>query len=119
MNSQVIFMKIQRLLRIVPILLATFIVSCSDDIVNDNKDNGPNGSVPGAGTPSGYRQCRGADISWLTQMEAEGIKFRYRSGEEGDCMAILKRHGHERVQVPPVGESRKPVQLHCRRAGKG
>lgn len=90
-------MRIHRLLRIVPILLATFIVSCSDDIVNDNTDNGSNGSgngsVSGAGTPSGYRQCRGADISWLTQMEAEGIKFRYRSDEEGDCMAILKGMG--------------------------
>jgi len=32
----------------------------------------------------------GADISWLTEMEAKGIKFKFPSGEEGNCIDILK-----------------------------
>lgn len=34
--------------------------------------------------------AKGADISWLTQMEAVGRKFYNSAGTEMDCMAILK-----------------------------
>lgn len=34
--------------------------------------------------------AKGADVSWTTQLEAEGIKFYSRAGEEMECMALLK-----------------------------
>lgn len=50
--------------------------------------------------------AKGADVSWLTQMEAEGIKFYNNSGTEQDLLQILKDKGMNsirlRVWVNPV-----------------
>ena len=50
--------------------------------------------------------AKGADISWLTQMEAEGIKFYNASGIQTELMALLKSLGMNsirlRVWVNPV-----------------
>jgi len=50
---------------------------------------------------------KGADVSWITQMEASGKLFYDSSGAEGDCFAILKASGINsirlRVWVNPVG----------------
>lgn len=37
--------------------------------------------------------AKGADIGWLSEMEASGYKFYSDSGIEQDCMDILKDHG--------------------------
>lgn len=34
--------------------------------------------------------AKGADVSWITQMEKEGLVFRNKSGKQGECMQILK-----------------------------
>ena len=51
--------------------------------------------------------AKGADISWLTQMEASDIKFYNSTGTEQDCMQILKGVGINsvrlRVWVDPAG----------------
>lgn len=51
---------------------------------------------------------KGADISWLSQMEQSGIKFYYADGQEGDCMKILKSLGMNtfrfRVWVNPTSK---------------
>ncbi len=51
--------------------------------------------------------AKGADVSWLTQMEASGIKFYDNSGTEKECMLLLKGLGMNsirlRVWVNPVG----------------
>lgn len=36
---------------------------------------------------------KGADISWLSEMEHDGISFYYPDGRKGDCMEILKSLG--------------------------
>ena len=36
------------------------------------------------------RFVTGADVSWLTQLEKEGRKFYTRSGEEKECMRLLR-----------------------------
>lgn len=36
--------------------------------------------------------ARGADVSWLTQLEAEGHKFYNPAGQEQECMALLRDH---------------------------
>ncbi len=51
--------------------------------------------------------AKGADISWLTQMENTGRKFYNSSGVEQDCITILKNLGMNtarlRVWVNPAG----------------
>jgi arabinogalactan endo-1,4-beta-galactosidase len=37
--------------------------------------------------------AKGADIGWLSEMEASGYIFKNDSGAEEDCMDILKEHG--------------------------
>jgi arabinogalactan endo-1,4-beta-galactosidase len=50
--------------------------------------------------------AKGADVSWVTQMEKEGKKFYDASGNETECMALLKSYGINsirlRVWVNPV-----------------
>lgn len=43
--------------------------------------------------------AKGADISWLTQMESLGIKFYNSSGTEQDCMTILKNLGMNSIRL--------------------
>ena len=50
--------------------------------------------------------AKGADVGWLTEMEAAGKKFYNAQGEEMECMALLKSLGINsirlRVWVNPV-----------------
>lgn len=50
--------------------------------------------------------ARGADVSWLTQMEKSGIKFYQANGHEMECMTLLRQLGMNairlRVWVNPV-----------------
>jgi arabinogalactan endo-1,4-beta-galactosidase len=43
--------------------------------------------------------AKGADISWLTQMEASGRKFYKADGTEQDCMQILKDLGMNAIRL--------------------
>ena len=62
-------------------------------------------------TPSSERvaatYAKGADVGWLTQMEASGIKFYNNSGTQQDIFTILKGKGMNsirlRVWVNPAG----------------
>ncbi len=49
--------------------------------------------------------AKGADISWLTQMEANGIKFYNSSGTEQDCMLILEKSWYECNPAEGLGKS--------------
>ena len=50
---------------------------------------------------------KGADISWVTEMEAKGYKFYNAAGQERECTALLKELGFDavrlRVWVDPDG----------------
>ena len=58
-------------------------------------------------TPGNPNFAKGADVSWLTEMESAGKKFYNSSGTEGECMSILKGLGMNsirlRVWVNPAG----------------
>src|SRR6478609_9617839 len=43
--------------------------------------------------------AKGADISWLTEMEAAGYTFYNRAGEQKDCYALLKEQGMNAVRL--------------------
>ena len=68
-------------------------------------ENNNGGGTPPPPLVAGF--AKGADISWLTQMEAAGKKFYNSSGAEQDCMLILKNLGMNtirlRVWVDPAG----------------
>ncbi len=58
--------------------------------------------------------AKGADISWLPQMEASGYIFYNTDGEPEDCFKILKNHGINSVRLRTfVNPSDDPRSGHC------
>lgn len=43
--------------------------------------------------------AEGADVSWLTEMEAMGIKFHNAAGEERDGMTLMKEIGFDAIRL--------------------
>ena len=43
--------------------------------------------------------AKGADVSWLTEMEAAGIKFYDASGKQTECMALLRNLGFNAIRL--------------------
>jgi arabinogalactan endo-1,4-beta-galactosidase len=57
---------------------------------------------------------KGADISWLPEMEKSGYKFYDSTGKEQDCLQILKDHGMNTVRLRTwVNPSNDPRSGHC------
>jgi arabinogalactan endo-1,4-beta-galactosidase len=82
-----------------PLLLLFFITACDKKprvIIDDTPPPTPSSSF-----------AKGADISWLTQMESQGIKFYTSTGADLDCISILKNGNLNtirlRVWVNPAG----------------
>ena len=42
---------------------------------------------------------KGADISWLTEMESKGHKFYNANGQERECTALMKEYGMNAVRL--------------------
>ena len=58
--------------------------------------------------------AKGADISWLPQMEATGYKFYNDNGQEDDCLKILKDHGINSIRLRTfVNPSEDKASGHC------
>lgn len=58
--------------------------------------------------------AKGADISWLPQMEATGFKFYNDKGQQEDCLKILKDHGINSVRLRTwVNPSNDKINGHC------
>ncbi len=43
--------------------------------------------------------AKGADISWVTELEARGEKFYNRNGEERECTALMKELGMNAIRL--------------------
>lgn len=43
--------------------------------------------------------AKGADISWVTQMESEGMKFYNSNGQERECTALMKEIGMNSIRL--------------------
>src|SRR5450830_920025 len=84
------------------ILFFFFVVLTACHKSDSNNDGGGGGTTP---LPASF--AKGADISWLTQMESSGKKFYNSAGAEQECMALLKSLGMNsvrlRVWVNPSG----------------
>jgi arabinogalactan endo-1,4-beta-galactosidase len=58
--------------------------------------------------------AKGADVSWLPQMEASGFKFYNDKGIEEDCLKILKDHGMNTIRLRTfVNPSNDKRSGHC------
>ena len=109
-------------LRIYILTLAAAVTICSCD---DNP-YGPTGYIPPTPQPEepvtagGY--AKGADISWITEMEKDGQKFYNAAGEQKECTALMKELGFNsirlRVWVDPDGGwcGAEDVLIKARRA---
>ena len=43
--------------------------------------------------------AKGADVSWVTQMEKEGCRFYDAAGQQTECMALLKSLGMNAIRL--------------------
>ena len=82
----------------------TFSVVCMICMSSCKKGSGSTGgTVPppgGISSPtdtSGF--VRGADVSWITQMESAGVKFYTRAGVQQDGMQVLKGLGMNSIRL--------------------
>ena len=58
--------------------------------------------------------AKGADISWLPQMEASGYTFYNADGKPEDCFKILKDHGINSIRLRTfVNPSDDRQSGHC------
>jgi len=79
----------------------------------------------GSGTdpePVGPDRVKGADISWVTELESKGYRFYNAAGQERECTALMKELGMNairlRVWVDPEGgwNGREDVLRKAKRA---
>jgi arabinogalactan endo-1,4-beta-galactosidase len=66
--------------------------------------------------------AKGADVGWITEMEAAGIKFYDNNGSEQECMQLLKSKGINSIRlrawVNPINKwnNTKDVVIKAKRA---
>ncbi|MFT3739075.1 MAG: glycosyl hydrolase 53 family protein [Breznakibacter sp.] len=80
-------MILRQLLTAALVLLS--ITACGD--TNDQPD-------PGVPTEESTF-AKGADISWVTEMEKNGVKFYNANGRETECMALMKEVGMNSIRL--------------------
>lgn len=73
-------------------LFAIGIISCGKS--SSSPDEPPN---PPDSTTTNF--AKGADISWLTEMENNGYKFYTRQGTQKDCYQVLKEEGMNSIRL--------------------
>ncbi len=58
--------------------------------------------------------AKGADVSWLPQLEANGYKYYNDMGVQQDCLQILKDHGIDSIRIRTwVNPSNDKWNGHC------
>lgn len=46
-----------------------------------------------------YEFAKGADVSWVTEMESKGVKFYDYAGNESECIALMKSLGMDAIRL--------------------
>jgi len=65
--------------------------SCTKSLPNQDQTTPPDTSTPVF--------AKGADVGWVTEMEAAGVKFYNNSGVQQECMALLKSKGINSIRL--------------------
>ena len=84
-------MTIKKIFAVMMLILSMGLVSCNSD-----KDTP---SFPDKTTYNMTGFARGADVSWLTEMEKSGKKFYNADGKEMDCLTLLRDLGVNSVRL--------------------
>jgi arabinogalactan endo-1,4-beta-galactosidase len=64
--------------------------------------------------PTNFVFAKGADIGWLSQMEASGYQFKDADGTNKDCLQLLKDRGINTIRLRVwVNPSNHPINGHC------
>ena len=92
-------MKLTRLSLLTSIFAFIF-MGCESGRI-DSTDEGP---APGDLNNSGEtiqpaEYAKGADISWVTQMEKDGVKFYNAEDNEADCFELMKELGFNAIRL--------------------
>ena len=77
--------------------IALALAACGNSKSNEAPENGQQPENPE--TPSTVTFAKGADISWVTEMEAAGEKFYNRDGVETDCFQLMKELGMNAIRL--------------------
>jgi arabinogalactan endo-1,4-beta-galactosidase len=88
----------KKILLLLPVFLICFLGCKKDTKTSSATANSPASNTnPPANNSSSF--IKGADVSWLTQMEASNYKFYNSSGTQQDCMQILKDKGINAIRL--------------------
>ncbi len=86
-------------------LIAMALLSFTGFYACDKKSNSPNINPPDTistnppDTGVAVFFAKGADVSWVTEMEAQGRTFKNRDNQPQECMSILKGMGMNAVRL--------------------
>lgn len=88
------------------LLFSVLLIGCSNEVSSQKEVDPPD--EPSAAF------AKGADVSWLPQMEASGYQFYNDNGEKEDCFKILKDHGINSIRLRTfVNPSDDKFSGHC------
>lgn len=76
--------------------LAFATISCGSHNATESDDNG---KLPDEGDSPAATFAKGADISWVTEMEHNGMKFYNAAGVETDCFQLMKDLGLNAIRL--------------------
>lgn len=74
---------------IITLLLSILVLGCTQ----------PNVDTPSDDKPSNTPYVKGADISWLTQMESEGLLFYNRNCVQMECTQLMQELGMNAIRL--------------------
>lgn len=83
----------------IALMSCTIVTNEPANTTTDNSDKGDDKTPTEyvSDLPSGF--ARGADISWYTEQEADGVKFYNDDNQERDCMLLLRANGMNAVRL--------------------
>lgn len=76
-------------------IIFLLVSACAFTACNKNNSSPGSSNLP----PSTPIFAKGADVSWLTEMEAAGKKFYNSTGVEQECMSLLKSLGINTIRL--------------------
>lgn len=84
----------RNLISILSIFFAFSLSACSGTESTVNTESG-NGTSPS----ENINFAKGADVSWLTEMEASGVRFYDSDGKPAECLVLLRRLGINAIRL--------------------
>ena len=84
------------LVKLLVCFVAIVFIACKPSVEGPIVDPVPPPTIP---TVSDTTFIKGADISWVTEMESKGIKFYNKNGTQTECFALMKELGMNAIRI--------------------